>query len=131
MDFSPWSESPFTGFFYGAWADQFTPLAGNGRKKVRWGEDDHLPDRFPSYATCFLRFSRWVKEGTLRRGLEALALDLQARGEIDLSECIIDAPSWWRKKGAQSGKDQARKRYEAHGHCGGYRSSTRRAHSFC
>ena len=23
-----------------------------------------LPDRFPSYATCFRRFSTWVKDGT-------------------------------------------------------------------
>jgi hypothetical protein len=24
-----------------------------------------LPDRYPSYSTCFRRFSRWVKQGTL------------------------------------------------------------------
>jgi transposase len=57
------------------------------RTGATWAD---LPDRFPSYATCFRRFSRWVKEGTLRHVLEALALDLQARGEIDLSECFID-----------------------------------------
>lgn len=91
-----------------------------------------LPDRFPSYTTCFRRFSPWVKDGTLRHVLEALALALQARGEIDLSECFIDGTFVVaKKKGAQSGKGQARQRYEAHAHCGRYRSSTCRAHGFC
>lgn len=67
------------------------------RTGAAWAD---LPDRFPSYATCFRRFSRWVKDGTLRHVLEALALDLQARGEIDLSECFIDGTFVVAKKGA-------------------------------
>lgn len=58
-----------------------------------------LPDRYPSYSTCFRRFSRWVKQGTLRRMLEALAQDLEERGQIDLSECFIDGTFIVAKKG--------------------------------
>jgi transposase len=49
-----------------------------------------LPDRYPSYQTCHRRFQRWVREGTLRRVLKALAADLHARGGLDLSETFID-----------------------------------------
>jgi len=49
-----------------------------------------LPDRYPSYATCFRRFIRWVKDGTLERLLTALARALELRGDIDLSVCFID-----------------------------------------
>jgi len=36
-----------------------------------------LPDRFPPYQTCHRRFQQWVREGTLRKVLEALAQDLE------------------------------------------------------
>jgi transposase len=49
-----------------------------------------LPDRYPSYQTCHRRFQRWVREGTLRRVLKALAADLHARGGLDLSGTFID-----------------------------------------
>ena len=41
-----------------------------------------LPDRYPSYQTCHRRFQRWVRDGTLRRVLKALAADLHARGGL-------------------------------------------------
>jgi transposase len=66
------------------------------RTGAAWAD---LPDRYPSYATCFRRFSRWVKDGTLRRLLEALAQDLETRGDIDLSECFIDGTFVVAKKG--------------------------------
>jgi len=59
-----------------------------------------LPDRFPPYQTCHRRFQLWVKDGTLRRILEALASDLQTRGKFDLSECFIDGTFVSPKKGA-------------------------------
>lgn len=68
------------------------------RTGAAWAD---LPDEFPSYATCFRRFSGWVKDGTLRRLLEALAQDLEARGDIDLSECFIDGTFVVAKKGGQ------------------------------
>jgi len=48
--------------------------------------------------------------------LEALALDLEERGQIDLSECYVDATFVIAKKGGMwCWKDQAGQRYEGHG----------------
>jgi len=58
-----------------------------------------LLDRFPSGATCFRRFSVWVKAGVMRQILETLAKDLENRGDIDLSECFIDGTFVVAKKG--------------------------------
>jgi transposase len=56
-------------------------------------------ERYPPYQTCHRRFQRWVEEGTLSRILEALALDLKERGDLDLSECFIDGTFVVAKKG--------------------------------
>lgn len=66
------------------------------RTGAAWSD---LPSEFPSYATYFRRFSGWVKNGTLGRLLEALAQDLEARSDIDLSECFIDGTFVVAKKG--------------------------------
>jgi transposase len=64
-----------------------------------------LPDRYPSYQTCHRRFQTWVERGTLRQVLKALALDLQARGGLDLSEAFIDGSfASAKKKAAVSAK---------------------------
>lgn len=89
------------------------------RTGAAWGD---LPERFPS-STCYRRFSKWVKSGAFRKILEALARDLEERGAINLSECFIDGTFVVAKKGGQ--------RYEAHGYCRRFWSSTRRAHGFC
>ena len=68
------------------------------RSGARWQD---LPERFPPYQTCQRRFQQWVRDGTLRRGLEALATDLRERGGLDLSECFIDGTFVVAKKGAQ------------------------------
>jgi transposase len=68
------------------------------RSGARWQD---LPARFPPYQTCHRRFQQWVRDGTLRSILEALAADLRERGELDLSECFIDATFVVAKKGAQ------------------------------
>ncbi len=39
-----------------------------------------LPDRYPPYQTCHRRLQAWVRNGTIRRVLEALAKDLKDRG---------------------------------------------------
>ena len=44
------------------------------RTGAAWGD---LPDRFPSPTTCFRRFSKWVKDGRLRKVLETLARHLE------------------------------------------------------
>jgi transposase len=66
------------------------------RSGSRWQD---LPERFPPYQTCHRRFQQWSRDGTLRHVLEALARDLEARGEIDLSECFIDGTFVVAKKG--------------------------------
>ena len=58
-----------------------------------------LPGRFPPYQTCHRRFQQWSRDGTLGAVLEALARDLEGRGEIDLSECFIDGTFVVAKKG--------------------------------
>lgn len=60
---------------------------------------EDLPNVFPSYSTCFRRFSRWVREGVMRQLLEALARDLEERGDINLAECFIDGTFVVAKKG--------------------------------
>jgi transposase len=72
------------------------------RSGARW---EDLPERFPPYQTCHRRFQQWVRQGVLRSVLEALAEDLRARGELDLSECFIDGTFVVAKKGARSGED--------------------------
>nr|MBA2692055.1 transposase [Rubrobacter sp.] len=42
-----------------------------------------LPERYPSYQTCHRRFQKWIEEGVLSGALEALAEDLEERGEVD------------------------------------------------
>lgn len=69
------------------------------RSGARWKD---LPERFPPYQTCHRRFQAWIKDGTLRRVLEALAEDLRERGELDLSECFIDGTFVAAKKGAST-----------------------------
>jgi len=66
------------------------------RSGARWQD---LPERFPPYQTCHRRFQQWSRDGTLRKVLEALARDLEERGEIDLSECFIDSTFVVAKKG--------------------------------
>ena len=66
------------------------------RSGARWRD---LPSRFPPYQTRHRRFRQWVREGTLRKVLEALAQDLKERGDLDLSECFIDATFIVAKKG--------------------------------
>ena len=58
-----------------------------------------LPERYPPYQTCHRRFQRWIEEGVLGDVLEALAEDLEERGQIDLSECYIDGTFVVAKKG--------------------------------
>jgi transposase len=67
------------------------------RTGARWQE---LPGRFPPYQTCHQRFQMWVRNGTLKSILEALAEDLRSRGELDLSECFINGTFVTAKKGA-------------------------------
>jgi transposase len=62
------------------WKDRRTVLNGILwilRTGAPWAE---VPDRYPSYQTCHRRFQQWVRSGVMKGVLEALALDLKARG---------------------------------------------------
>ena len=59
-----------------------------------------VPDRYPSYQTCHRRFQQWVRSGVMKRVLQALALDLKARGALDVREAFIDGSFAPAKKGA-------------------------------
>jgi transposase len=58
-----------------------------------------LPEHYPPYQTCHRRFQAWVRDGTLKRVLAALAEYLRERGALDLSECFIDGTFVAAKKG--------------------------------
>lgn len=58
------------------------------RTGAQWAD---LPKRYPPYQTCHRRFQEWFGEGGFKNILETLAQDLEKRGEIDLSECTVDA----------------------------------------
>src|SRR5437667_9828230 len=69
-----------------------------------------FPGRYPSYQTCHRRFQQWVRSGVMKGVLEALALDLKARGALDVREAFIDgsfAPA--KKGGPKSEKPSAAK----------------------
>ena len=66
------------------------------RTGAQWQD---LPERYPPYQTCHRRFQSWVRSGVFERILQALATDLQERGELELSECFIDGTFVVAKKG--------------------------------
>jgi len=66
-----------------------------------------VPDRYPSYQTCHRRFQQWVRSGVMKGGLEALALDLKARGNLDVREAFIDGSFAPAKKGAPKSEKQS------------------------
>lgn len=69
------------------------------RTGARWKD---LPERYPPYQTCQRRFQQWVRSGVMRGVLEALALDLKARGKLDLQEAFIDGTFAPAKKGGSA-----------------------------
>ena len=50
-----------------------------------------LPQGYPNYKTVHRRFQRWCRQEVLRHVLTDLANTLRDEGEIDESECFIDA----------------------------------------
>jgi len=68
-----------------------------------------VPDRYPPYQTCHRRFQQWVRSGVMRGVLEALALDLKARGALDIREAFIDGSFAPAKKGAPKSENQRSK----------------------
>ena len=58
-----------------------------------------LPERYPPYQTCHRRLQEWTEVEVMSAILEHLAQDLHEQGDIDLSECFIDATFASAKKG--------------------------------
>jgi transposase len=50
-----------------------------------------LPQGYPNFKTAHRRFQQWCREEVLRKVLTDLANTLREEGEIDESECFIDA----------------------------------------
>src|SRR4029077_4612105 len=59
--------------------------------------------------TCHRRFQQWVRSGVMRGVLEALALDVKARGALDIREAFIDGSFAPAKKGAPKSENQRSK----------------------
>jgi transposase len=81
------------------WADNRQLLNGMLwvlRTGAQW---EDLPRRYGTKSTCHRRFQQWVDAGVFERILAVLADDLHARGDLDLSECFVDATFASAKKG--------------------------------
>jgi transposase len=61
---------------------------------------EDLPSRYGPSSTVHDRFQIWRHVGVLTKVLQGLAEDLRARGQLDLSECCVDATFASAKKGA-------------------------------
>lgn len=58
---------------------------------MRTGAPWHdMPNRYPSYATCFRRFEQWRGDGELKEVLAILYEDLRRRGKTNDVESFID-----------------------------------------
>ena len=68
------------------------------RSSVRWKD---LPDRFPSYPTCWRRFRQWTTNGVWTKASSQLLRVLDRQGRIDLSETLADGTFSSAKKGAK------------------------------
>jgi transposase len=66
------------------------------RTGAQW---EDLPARYPSRSTCHRRFQEWIRDGTLKSILQALARDLEERGKISIEESFIDGTFAPAKKG--------------------------------
>jgi transposase len=52
-----------------------------------------LPQCYPNYKTVHRRFQPWFRDEVLRAVLTDVANTLRDEGEVDESECYIDATS--------------------------------------
>jgi hypothetical protein len=69
-------------------AEPWKPCCGILNTGAQW---HMLPQGYPNYKTVHRRFQQWCREETLRKVLTDLANTLRDEGEIDESECFIDA----------------------------------------
>lgn len=67
------------------------------RAGCRWQD---LPERFPSYPTCWRRLNEWVAAGIFQKVWARLLKKLDRLGEIDWEVAMADATFAPAKKGA-------------------------------
>lgn len=67
------------------------------RSGARWKD---LPRSFPSYVTCWRRFSEWSLSGVWDQAWERLIKQLDERGQINWNEGFADGTFAAAKKGA-------------------------------
>ena len=68
------------------------------RSGARWKD---LPQRFPSYATCWRRFRQWTAAGVWTKAWARLLRRLDREGRLDLGETFADGTFSSAKKGAK------------------------------
>ena len=56
--------------------------------------------------SCHRGFQQWAQDGTPRRGLERLAAEPRATGELEATECLIDGTFAAAKKAVEGGQDK-------------------------
>ena len=67
------------------------------RSGARWKD---LPRSFPSYVTCWRRFSEWSLSGVWDRAWERLVRQLDGQGQVNWDEGFADGSFSAAKKGA-------------------------------
>src|SRR5260370_34026849 len=88
------------------WKDRRAVLNGMlwvQRTGAPWAD---VPEQYPSYQTCHRRFQQWVRSRVMKSILDALALDLKARGVLDVEEAFFDGTFAPAKKGASKSEKQ-------------------------
>jgi transposase len=74
-----------------AWSDHRKVINGilwRLRTGAGWRD---IPARYGPYQTCYDRFTRWGRDGTWLRILQALQADADARGDLDWDGAALDA----------------------------------------
>ncbi|TWT35827.1 hypothetical protein KOR34_07210 [Posidoniimonas corsicana] len=66
------------------------------RTGARWKD---LPDRFPSYPTCWRRFVEWTESGVLEKAWRRLIGKLDRAGQVDWRAGFADGTFASAKKG--------------------------------
>ena len=69
------------------------------RSGARWKD---LPDRYPSYSTCWRRLRDWEEQGLWERAWIALIHELDEQGQLNWMEIFADGTFSPAKKGANA-----------------------------
>jgi len=69
------------------------------RSGARWKD---LPERYPSYATCWRRLRQWEEQGVWERVWRSFIGELDAQGLLDWEETFADGSFAPAKRGARA-----------------------------